>query len=68
MMPELKEDNISNISCYKVHDYFSLKFYSIVGRCAAGVLLSIWRPGPGLSAVAIASLRVADDNSAKGAI
>ena len=34
----MKEDNISNVSCYKVRDYFSLKFYSIVDRRAARVL------------------------------
>ena len=57
----MKEDNISNISCYKVRDYFSLKFYSIVGCRAAGLLLSICRPGPGLSAIAIVSRRAAGD-------
>ena len=46
---------ISNISWYKVRDYFSLKLYSIVCRHAAGVLLSICRLEPGLSAVVITS-------------
>ena len=49
----MKQDNIFNISCYKVRDYFSLLFYSVVGCCAATVLVSICRPGLGLSVVAI---------------
>ena len=47
--------------CGTVRDYFSLSFYLILGRRAAGVFLSICRPGPGLSAVAIASRRAAGD-------
>ena len=64
----MKEENIPNISCYKLRDYFSLKFYSSVGRRAAGVLLSICQPGAELSSVAIASRHAADDTSAKGTL
>ena len=56
-----KEESISNISCYEVSDYFSLKFYSIIGRRAAGVLFSIYRQGPGISEVAIAGHRAKGD-------
>ena len=45
----MKEDNISSISCYEVHDNFPLQFYSILARRAAEVLLSIFRQGPTIS-------------------
>ena len=65
----IKEDNISNISCPKIRDYFSLQFYTIVGRRAAGVQLSICRPGPGLSGLpSSVGCRAAGENYAKGTV
>ena len=59
---------MSSNLCFEVRDYFSLKFYSIVGGHAAGVLLSIYRPGPGLSAVSNASCRAAGDTYANDTV
>ena len=64
----MEEDNISNISCYKVHDYFSIVILFKCKPQCSGVLLSICRPGPGLSAVAIANCRAAGDTYAKGTV
>ena len=61
----MKEDNISNISCYKVRDYFFLCTFIQQKTAVQGLLLSTCRQGPALSAVAIASRRAADDTSAK---
>ena len=63
----MKED-ISNVSCYKVRDYFSFVMLRIVACYAAGILLSICRLGPGLSAIAIIDRRTAWDTWAKNTV
>ena len=52
----MKKDDISNISHYKVLNYFFFVILLNYRLPYSGVMLSICRPGSGLSVVAIATM------------
>ena len=60
-MPEMCGWRRTFLTCHAIKyvHYFPLKFYSIVGRHSAGIMLLICQPGAGLSAGAIASFPAA---------